>query len=72
MAYTRPSRNNMTRNNQRISGKRANVQLNVTTPDGDYMCETGKVYNDKLSVIQDLDTSIIKLSTFEEAPASAA
>ena len=71
MAYTRPSRNNITRNNitrnnVTISSKSANVELSVTTPDGDYICQTGKVYNDKLSVIQDLDTSIIKLSTFDK------
>ena len=54
-------------NQSRGSGaKTAMVSLSLQTPEGDYVCRTGKVYNDKLSTIQDLDTSIIKLSTFDK------
>ena len=54
MAYTKPLKNN-TRNTALV--KSANVELSVTTPEGDYMCQSGKVYNDKVSIITALDDS---------------
>ena len=66
MAYTKASRNNLRANNITTGSKSADVELSISTPEGDYVCQTGKVYNDKLSTIQDLDTSIIKLSTFDK------
>ena len=65
MAYTKPSKNN-TRNTALV--KSANVELSVTTPEGDYMCQSGKVYNDKVSIITALDDSdgFITLSEFSK------
>ena len=65
MAYTKPSKNN-TRNTALV--KSANVELSVTTPEGDYLCQTGKVYNDKISIVTALDDSdgFITLSEFSK------
>tara|TARA_R110000824_G_scaffold176451_1_gene355409 strand:+ start:462 stop:2225 length:1764 start_codon:yes stop_codon:yes gene_type:complete len=51
------------------SSKSANVELNINTPDGDYLCRTGKVYNDKVSIITALDDSdaFITLSEFSKS-----
>ena len=65
MAYTKPLKNN-TRNTALV--KSANVELSVTTPEGDYLCQTGKVYNDKVSIVTALDDSdgFITLSEFSK------
>ena len=56
-------------NQTRGSGpKSAMVSLGVSTPEGDYLCQTGKVYNDKVSIITALDDSdgFITLSEFSK------
>ena len=52
----------------RSGGGEAGVQLTIGTPDGTYMCQTVKPYNDKSSIIQDVDTtdSFITLSSFSK------
>ena len=49
-------------------GNSANISLSVNTPDGNYLCETAKVYNDKVSIITALDDSdaFITLSEFSK------
>lgn len=66
MSYTRSARNRNTNNNTNRGGQVANVELAINTPDGDYLCTTNKIYTEKSSVIQDLDTNIIKISTFDK------
>ena len=51
---------------RRASSGSANINLNINTTDGDYLCESTKVYTEKSSIVQDLDTSIIKISTFDK------
>ena len=56
-------------NQTRGSGpKSAMVSLGVSTPEGDYLCQTGKVYNDKVSIITALDDSdgFVTLSEFSK------
>ena len=56
-------------NQTRGSGpKSAMVSLGVSTPEGNYMCQSGKVYNDKVSIITALDDSdgFITLSEFSK------
>ena len=56
-------------NQTRGSGpKSAMVSLGISTPEGDYMCQSGKVYNDKVSIITALDDSdgFITLSEFSK------
>ena len=52
----------------RSGGGQAGVQLTIGTPDGTYMCQTMKAYNDRASIIQDVDTtdSFITLSSFSK------
>ena len=66
MSYTRSARNRNTNNNTNRGGQVANVELAINTPDGDYLCTTNKIYTERSSVIQDLDTNIIKISTFDK------
>ena len=56
-------------NQTRGSGpKSAMVSLGVSTPEGDYLCQTGKVYNNKISIVTALDDSdgFITLSEFSK------
>ena len=66
MSYTRSARNRNTNNNTNRGGQVANVELAINTPDGDYLCTTNKIYTERSTIIQDLDTSIIKISTFDK------
>ena len=66
MSYTRSARNRNTNNNTNRGGQVANVELAINTPDGDYLCTTNKIYTERSSIIQDLDTNIIKISTFDK------
>ena len=64
MSYTIATRNR-TNNRASANGKVANVELELKTPDGDYLCTSDRVYTERSTIIQDLDTSIIKISTFD-------
>ena len=67
MAYTKATRNRSAIT-PRTGSKSANVELSITTPDGDYLCESSKGYTDKASVIQELDNNdaFITLSSFSK------
>tara|TARA_R100000152_G_C6782207_1_gene219004 strand:+ start:1024 stop:2769 length:1746 start_codon:yes stop_codon:yes gene_type:complete len=54
---------------RRISSGSANINLNINTTDGDYLCESNKVYTEKSSIIQDLDNSdaFITISSFSKS-----
>ena len=39
---------------RRLGRKSANINLSVNTTDGDYLCESNKIYTEKSSIIQDL------------------
>jgi hypothetical protein len=65
MSYTIATRNR-TNNRASANGKVANVELELKTPDGDYLCTSDRVYTERSTIIQDLDTSIIKISTFDK------
>ena len=66
MSYTIATRNRSNNNTTRANGKVANVELELKTPDGDYLCTSDRVYTERSTIIQDLDTSIIKISTFDK------
>tara|TARA_Y100001938_G_scaffold136944_1_gene200511 strand:+ start:3007 stop:4779 length:1773 start_codon:yes stop_codon:yes gene_type:complete len=63
MAYT----NLTTAGRRRLSGS-AKINLNIETNDGDYLCESSKLYTEKSSITQDLDNSdaFITLSSFDK------
>ena len=66
MSYTIATRNRSNNNRTSANGKVANVELELKTPDGDYLCTSDRVYTERSTIIQDLDTSIIKISTFDK------
>ena len=49
-------------------GNSANISLSVNTPDGNYLCESGKSYTEKSSIIQDLTNTdgFITISEFKK------
>ena len=53
---------------RRLGRKSANINLSVNTTDGDYLCESGKIYTEKSSIIQDLSNtdSFITISSFSK------
>ena len=55
-------------NSTRQSPKLSNVELQIRTPDGDYLCTSEKNYTNKSGIIQDVDTtdSFITLSSFSK------
>ena len=69
MAYgsNRTNGNNILRPNRSQSGS-SNISLNIRTTDGDYLCESNKIYTEKSSIIQDLTNtdSFITLSSFSK------
>ena len=71
MAYGSNRTNLSTRNRSRNRGsgiQSANISLSVNTPDGNYLCESGKGYTEKSSIIQDLTNtdSFITISSFSK------
>ena len=68
------------RANRRINGgsnqvslaKQANVELEIKSDDGDYLCNSLKNYTEKASIMQDLSTAdgFITLSKFAKNPAA--
>ena len=69
MAYGSNRTNVSTRSrSRRLGRKSANISLNVNTTDGDYLCESGKIYTEKSSIIQDLSNtdSFITISSFSK------
>ena len=48
------------------TGNGTSVELLVTTPEGDYLCQTSKPYTEKASIVQELDSSdgFLTLSQF--------
>ena len=67
MAYSVQKKNN---GNGRVStnNNKADIQLSINTPEGDYLCQSLKNYTEKASIVQDLDQtdSFIKLSSFSK------
>ena len=57
---------------RRLGRKSANINLSVNTTDGDYLCESGKAYTEKSSIIQDLTNtdSFITISSFSKSLAA--
>ena len=68
MAYGRISKASNGRSRTRVGRGNANVQLDVSTPDGDYQCLSTKNYTEKSSIIQDLSNtdSFITISSFSK------
>ena len=73
MAYGRRASN--TANNRNMVKRRgttrvgnSNISLNIATTDGDYLCESNKVYTEKSSIIQDLSNTdgFITISEFSK------
>ena len=50
------------------TGNGTRVELLVTTPEGDYLCQTSKPYTEKASIVQELDSSdgFLTLSQFSK------
>ena len=70
MAYSNRA-NRMTSRNL-DTGKSANVELQIKSSDGDYLCNSLKNYTEKASIVQDLSNhdSFITLSKFSKNPAA--
>jgi len=71
MAYSSNRTNLSTRSRSRSRGggiQSANISLSVNTADGNYLCESGKGYTEKASIIQDLTNtdSFITISSFSK------
>ena len=67
MAYTKATRNIQTTQPRTVNGSgTADVQLSIGTSDGDYLCQSVKGYAEKSSIVQNLGTAIIKISTFDK------
>ncbi len=70
MAYTKATNMNIVQNvDNKRGNESANVELEINTPDGNYLCTTNKSYTDKSSIIQDVDNtdSFITLSSFSKS-----
>ena len=70
MAYGNRA-NRRTNRNQTSLAKQANVELEVKSDDGDYLCSSLKNYTEKASIVQELSTAdgFITLSKFAKNPA---
>ena len=70
MAYGNRANRRINRNQTSLA-KQANVELEVRSDDGDYLCSSLKNYTEKASIVQDLSTAdgFITLSKFAKNPA---
>ena len=71
MAYCNRANRRTNGNNVNV-GKTANVELEIKSSDGDYLCNSSKNYTEKASIVQDLSNtdSFITLSKFSKNPAA--
>ena len=70
MAYGNRANRRINRNQTSLA-KQANVELEVKSDDGDYLCSSLKNYTEKASIVQELSTAdgFITLSKFAKNPA---
>tara|TARA_R100001463_G_scaffold50109_1_gene100153 strand:- start:822 stop:2594 length:1773 start_codon:yes stop_codon:yes gene_type:complete len=70
MAYGNRANRRINRNQTSLA-KQANVELEVRSDDGDYLCSSLKNYTEKASIVQELSTAdgFITLSKFAKNPA---
>ena len=71
MAYSNRANRRTNGNNVNV-GKTANVELEIKSSDGDYLCNSLKNYTEKASIVQDLSTAdgFVTLSNFAKNPAA--
>ena len=74
MAYGNRANRRTNGNNTNV-GKTANVELEIKSSDGDYLCNSSKNYTEKASIVQDLSNTdsfitLSKFSTLTESPIS--
>ena len=72
MAYSTRESRGARINIESVAGKSANVELEIKSSDGDYLCNSTKRYTEKASIVQDLTTAdgFITLSKFSKNPAA--